>query len=466
LRRAVVACLVLLPVLASADGEVRLPPIFRTVMANGMRLVVAENRELPLVAMTVFVGAGTAQDPPDRLGVAQLTADALLRGAGEWNAPGLARAIEDLGGTIEAAAGYDATILSADFLAEDVDAGIALLRAVLREPRLERGEIRRARDELVGQLVADLEDPSTVANQCLAALLYGAHPYGRAPKGLPATVEDIGAGDVRRFYGQWYRPNNITLTLVGDVRADQAIERLRSAFNDWPASPGGVPVRSAPPQPLHARRVLLVDKPDASQSQIRLAGIAMRRADPDLLPAQVANTMLGGGFSSILIDELRVKRSLTYGAFSAYAARLTGGDFRVSTSTKTETTLQTLDLTLGILDHFRVDVPPAGPLAKAKAFMSGQFARQVETAGALGQRLAEIEFFGLPQDELTTYRRRVDAVTIEGAHRVLEEHQPPTDAMAIVVVGKAAVLRAPLEAKFGPVRVVTPEGCGHLEPSR
>ena len=355
--------------------------------------------------------------------------------------------------------------MSADFLAEDVDAGIALLRAVLREPRLERGEIRRARDELVGQLVADLEDPSTVATQCLGAWLYGAHPYGRPPKGLPATVEDLGAGDVRRFYGQWYRPNNMTITLVGDVRADQAIERLRAAFNDWPASPGGVPVRSAPPEPLRERRVLLVDKPDASQSQIRLGGIAMRRADPDLLPAQVANTALGGGFSSILIDELRVKRSLTYGAFSAYAARLTGGDFRVMTSTKTETTLQALDLTLGILGRFRADVPAAAPLAKAKAFVRGQFARQVETAGALGQRLGEIEFFGLPQDELTTYRRRVDAVTIAGAHRVLEQHQPATDAMAIVVLGKAAVLRAPLEARFGPVRVVTPEGCGHLQSS-
>jgi predicted Zn-dependent peptidase len=462
-KRAVVICLLLVPVLArAASGEIRLPPIFRTVLPNGMRLVVAEDHELPLVAMTVFVGAGTAQDPPAELGVAQLTADALLRGAGKWDAPGLARAIEDLGGTIEAAAGYDATIVSADFLAEDVTAGIDLLRTVLREPRLEGGEIRRARDELLGQLVADLEDPSAVANQCLSAFLYGANPYGRPPKGLPATVEDLGKSEVRGFYARWYRPNNVTLTLVGDVRADRVIERLRAAFQDWPPSPEATPVRSGPPRPLTGRRVLLVDKPDASQSQIRFAGIAMRRADPDLLPAQVANTILGGGFSSILIDELRVKRSLTYGAFSGYAARLTGGDFRVSTSTKTETTLEALDLALGIVDRFRSDVPAPGPLAKAKAYVGGQFARQVETANALGLRLAEIEFFGLPQDELTTYRSRVDAVDAAIAHRVVERHQPAGDALAIVVLGKAAVLRGPLEAKLGPVRVVTPEACGRL----
>lgn len=462
MKRLAVAWLCCMPAFVHASAEVRLPPIYRTVLPNGMRVVVAENHELPLVAMTVFVGAGAAEDPPDALGVAQLTADTLLRGAGAWDAPGLARAIEDLGGSIEAAAGYDATIVSADFLSEDVGAGIELLRAVLREPRLERGEIRRARDELLGQLVADLEDPSAVANQCVAALLYGGHPYGRPLNGRPGTVEDLGAGEVRRFHARWYHPNNMVLTLVGDVRATQAIERLRAAFGDWRANADATPVRSGPPVPLTARRVLLVDKPDASQGQIRFAGVAMKRRDPDLLTAQVANTILGGGFSSLLIDELRVKRSLTYGAYSGYAARLTGGDFRVSTFSKTETTQKTLDLALGVVSRFRSTPPLATALAKAKAFVSGQFARQVETAGALGTRLGEIEFFGLPQDELTTYRRRVESVTVASAYEIVKRHQPPLDAMAIVVLGEAVALRAPLEATYGPVRVVTPEACGQL----
>jgi zinc protease len=459
-------CLACLPATVWADPDLRLPPIFRTVLPNGMRLVVAEDHELPLVAITAFVGVGTAQDPPGQLGLAQLTADALLRGAGRWNAPALARAVEDLGGTIEVEAGYDATILAADFLAEDATAGIDLVRAVLRQPRLERGEIRRARDELVGQLVSDLEEPSTMASQCLGALLYGVHPYGRPPGGLPETVEELGAGDVRGFYARWYHPNNTTLTLVGDVRAAEVIEALRAAFGDWKAEPAAMPVRSGPPQPLASRRILLVDKPDASQSQIRLAGVAMRRADRDLLPAQVANTILGGGFSSILIDELRVKRSLTYGAFSGYAARLVGGDFRVSTATKTATTVEALELTIGILDRFRTSLPAPGPLAKAKAFTDGQFARQIETAKALGLRLAEMEFFGLPEDDLATYRRRIAAVDAASAYQVVRRHQPPTDLMAIVVLGKAAELRAPLEAKFGSVRVVTPAECGRLDAAK
>jgi zinc protease len=213
------------------------------------------------------------------------------------------------------------------------------------------------------------------------------------------------------------------------------------------------------------RRILLVDKPDATQSQIRLAGVSMARADPDLLTAQVGNTILGGGFSSILIDELRVKRSLTYGAFSGYAPRLTGGDFRVSTSTKNETTLQTLDLTVDVVDRFRTALPAPAALAKAKAFVGGQFARQIETGNALGMRLAEIEFFGLPRDELTTYRRRVAAVTDASAHRAVERRQPATAQMAVVVVGKASALRAPLEGRYGSVRVVRPEDCERLPPA-
>ena len=377
MRRLAAACLLLVPVLAAASPDVQLPAVTRTVLPNGMRLVVAENHELPLLSITVFVGAGTAQDPPERLGVAQLTADALLRGAGSWDAPQLARAIEDLGATMDAVAGYDATILSADFLADDLDKGIDILRAVLRDPRLEKAEVRRARDELLAQLSADLEDPSTVANQCFASLLYGDHPYGRPLQGLPSTLPEISAKDVRRFYERWYRPNNTILTLVGDVTAERAIEQLRRAFGDWPAAADAVPVRSAPPQPLTARRVLLIDKPDASQSQIRFGGIALRRSDPELLPAQVVNTILGGGFSSILIDELRVKRSLTYGASSGYSARLTGGDFRVMTFSKTETTMQALDLALAVTDRFRTATPAPTALAKAKAFVSGSFARQV-----------------------------------------------------------------------------------------
>ena len=456
------ALLALLPSLALAAGELHLPPITRVTLENGMRLVVAEDHELPTVQLTLFVGAGAAQDPPDRLGLAEMVADALLRGAGPYDAQELARAIEDLGGRIDAEPGFDATIVSADFLSDDFEAGLALLRAVLREPRFEKDEVRRSRDELLADLKSDLEDPSKIANRCFAAWLYGSYPYGRPQKGTPETVEEIGAREVRRFHDRWYRPNNTILALVGDVTAERALAALRQAFTDWKAEPDAVPQRSGPPTPLAARRVLLVDKPDATQSQIRTGGIAMARNDPDLLTAQVANTALGGGFSSLLIEELRVKRSLTYSAYSGYVPRLLGGDFRMSTFSKTATSVETLTLGLDVLARFRSQPIDPKVLTKAKAYVAGQFALQLETAGALAQRLAEIEFFGLPRDELVTYRSRVAAVDVAAASRAVTEHQPPTDRMAIVVVGPAATLRAPLEAALGPVTVVRPDECDRL----
>jgi len=264
---------------------------------------------------------------------------------------------------------------------------------------------------------------------------------------------------VRDFYDRWYRPNATILVVVGDVTTEDALTGVRKAFGAWHPSPSALAERTPVPARRTARRFLLVDIPDATQTQIRFGNLALRRADPDYTAAQVANTLLGGGFSSRLIDELRVKRSLTYSAWSAFSARLTGGDFRVGTFTKTPTTVETLALALDVTGGIRGGPPAATELAKAKAYLRGQFALKLETPDALAGRLAEIEFQGLPPDELERYRARVAALTPEDIARVAMLHIPPPDTMQLVVVGRAAEIRAPLEARFGAARVVRPDAC-------
>ena len=325
-----------------------------------------------------------------------------------------------------------------------------------------RDEVRRARDEQLAGLIAELEEPAAIAEKCFAAWLYGTHPYAWPVDGRKTSVEDLGRGDVRDFYERWYRPNNTTLVLVGDVRAEDAVARLQAAFGDWTPRADAVPQRAGAPEPVTARRVLLVDKPDATQTQIRIGTIGLARRDPDLLASQVANTILGGGFTSRLIEELRVKRSLTYGASSAFVARKVGGDFRIQTFTKTPTTLQTLQLALQVEDEFRRGPIDPNLVAKAKRFMRGQYPLRLETPDAIAGRLAEIEFYGLPADELETYRSRVAAVTPDVASRAAAAHMASPDKVAIVVVGKASEIRGPLEAAFGSVQVVTPAGCEKL----
>ncbi|HJQ74935.1 MAG TPA: pitrilysin family protein [Gaiellaceae bacterium] len=458
---AVALALVLAGVAPAAD-EIRVPPITRTTLDNGVRLVLAEYHELPLVEVTVIVGAGAAQDPPDRDGLAALTAGALMKGAGKRSAEELARAIESLGGRIDANPGTDGTIVSAEFLAKDVAAGLALLRDVLLEPRFARDEIRRTREEQEANIVSSLEDGSAVAEKCYAAFLYGAHPYGRPVEGRRATVADLGRGDVTDFYERWYRPNNTIVAFVGDLTKGQALAHLKDTFGGWRGRPDAVPPRAAPPAPIGARRVLLVDKPDATQTQIRFGNVAIARNDPRWIPAVVANTILGGGFTSRLVEELRVKRSLTYSAWSTFAARLMGGDFRVGTFTKGPTTVETLRLALDVEGDFRSRPPPAAALEKAKTYLAGQFPLKIESPDALAARLAEIEFHGLSPDELATYRTRVAAVTGADVAATAAALMPDPTAVAVVVVGKASEIREPLTAAFGPLETIAPADCERL----
>jgi zinc protease len=461
-RFLLVALIVGWATLAVAAEELRLPPIHRTTLPNGLRLVVAEYHELPLLNVVMFVGAGAAQDPAGKEGVAMLTASALRRGAGGMSAEAIADAIESLGGSIGATAGTDATIVAAEFLSADVDKGLDLLKKVVREPGLADDEVRRARDEQLATLVAGLEEPSVVAERCFAPWLYGSHPYGLPVDGRNDSVKALTTGDVKAFYDRWYRPNATILVLVGDVKTEDAVKRLEGTFGDWAGRPDAVAVRAGAPEQITERRVLLVDKPDATQTQIRVGAPSMARNDPELLPGQVANTILGGGFTSKLIEELRVKRSLTYGASSAFVARKVGGDFRISTFTKTPTTLETLKLALEVENTFLEKPIDAKLIDKAKRYLNGQFPLRVETPDAIAMRLAEIEFNGLPPDDLSTYRTRVDAVTPDEASRVAREKMFDTKNVAITVVGKASEIKGPLEAAYGPVKVVTPLECDTL----
>jgi zinc protease len=443
----------------AAGGELRLPPVTRVTLENGLRLVVAEQREVPLVEMQLLIGAGAAQDPPGDEGVAALTARALARGAGGRSAVELAREVESLGGEIAAASGTDATIVTAEFLAEDFARGLGLLRDVVVQPTFARDEVRRAREEQVAAILAGLERPAAVAERCFAAFLYGPHPYGRPVDGRIPTVRELGRGDVRDFYDRWYHPGNAILVLVGAVAPDAAVAAAGEAFGAWTGRPEAVPRRAAPPVPVGARRVLLVDKPDATQAQLRFGDVAIARSHPDYLVATIANTILGGGFTSRLVEELRIKRSLTYGAWSMFVARLTGGDFRVSTFTKSPTTVETLRLALEVTGEFRATPPDARALEKAKAYLRGQFPLRLESPDALAARLAELEFHGLPEDELTTYQARVAAVDAAEVAAVAARAMPAPERVAIVVVGRAGEVRAPLEEAFGPVETATPADC-------
>jgi zinc protease len=276
-------------------------------------------------------------------------------------------------------------------------------------------------------------------------------------QGRPATVADLGAKDVRRFYERYYRPNNAVAVVIGDLPADQLVEKMRGALGAW--APGPPPPAPPPiPAPVEQRRVLIVDKPGATQVQIRFGNVAIDRRDPAYVTAQVANTVLGGGFSSRLIQELRVKRSLTYSAWSQFVARRVPGDFRVATFTKVPTTGETVRLALAEVERFRAEPPTERELGKARSFLRGQFPQRMQSPDAIAARLAEIEWYGLGLEELTQFRARVAAVKHDQVAAFIRRAVPSPEATAIVVVGPATEIAPALEG-LGPVQTTTPERC-------
>jgi zinc protease len=443
---------------AAPAREITLPPIDRFTLANGLRVVVAEHRRVPLLAVALVIGSGASQDPSGAEGLATLVGGALRRGTTSRDAQAFTAATERLAGEIDVDVGHDRTIVTADFLARDAAQGLALVGEMVIEPGFRRDEIDRERRELLAHVRARQEDASALASLCFASFLYGRHPYGRPLEGGPSSLDRLDRGDVRAYHDRHYRPNNAVLVAVGAVPPGQLQTEIRAAFGRWEPGLPAPPAPADPPIGTADRRLLLVDKPGATQAHIRVGGLGIARRDPDYVVAQVANTALGGGFTSRLMQALRVERSLTYGVWSSFTARRARGDFRIGTFTAVPTAAKTLEIVLAELERYRREPPGEAETEKARAYLRGQFPLELETAAALATRLAEVEWYGLGVAEVTGFGARVGAVTPPEVAAFVERALPSPTEATIVVIGPARDL-APALAPLGRVETVTMARC-------
>lgn len=444
------------PPIGPPAAAVTMPNVTERVLSNGLTVLVSEYHALPIMRFHLLVPGGAAYDPVGKEGVAELTAALLDQGTTKRSAEELAREVEFLGGQLGANAGTDFSTVAGEFLSKDLDAGLDLFSDVVLHPAFSQGELTRARGLALAGIVAARDNPAAVAEVCYARWLYGAHPYGHLSQGGQASVQKLGRADVQAFYARHYVPDHAVLVIIGDAPADQLLAKAERAFGGWKKGGATLTPPSAPTR-VTGRRILLVDKPDATQTHIRIGNTAIARTDPAYVSAGVMSNILGGGFGSRLIDELRVKRSLTYGASSGFAARKAPGDFRVGTFTKVDTTGEALQVALDVLDGFAAKGATPEELQRAQSLLTGQFPKQLETPGAVAGKLAELSGFGLPRTDLEAYPSRVTATTLADVQRLAKQWVPTTDA-AIVVVGPADKI-APQLAKFGTVVRTTPVGC-------
>jgi predicted Zn-dependent peptidase len=452
MQRALLLFTVLIILAGGAFGQkVHIPPTSRHTLENGLTVILMEYRKVPVVCLRLVTRGGSAQDPEGLEGVASLTTALMREGTVTRTSSEIADAIDFIGGSLSVSAGLEYCAANAEVLAKDLDTGLNLFADVILHPSFPDEEIERQRKQYLASLDAVKENPGSIASISFRRNVYGAHPYGRQSFGTKSSLERMVTKDIRDFYARVFVPDNATLVVVGDFHEAEMLEKVRSTFGAWPRG-GMVELALSPPSIVQGRKVVLVDKPDATQTQIRVGNIGVDIKHPDYVAIAVANTIFGGGFTSRLNDELRVKRSLTYGAGSGFTAYLAGGTYSISTFTKNETIRETIDVILEELRKFRDKGATRDEWKKAHNYMAGEFARSLQTPEALAARMTDIELYGFPKDHLETYIKRINAVSLADVQRVAQKYFLLDD-LLFVLVTPAQHTAAGMEP-YGPVSVV------------
>jgi zinc protease len=426
------------------------PGLDTVVLRNGLTIDRLERTSLPLVELLLLIPSGGAADPPGKEGLASLTAALLSRGSAGKSAAQFAEEVEFLGGVLQADADADRTLIAGEFAARDFETGLTLLAGMVRRPAFSGEEVERERDLLVAARDAALDAPEALAEEALARVLFACHPYARPVEGFRSTLRTLTRDDVTGWHARHFAAGKALLAVVGPIDAARARRAIDRAFGDW--ARGAPAEERLPPLPRVAGRdILLIDRPDATQSQIRVAQATLPRTDPAWPALAVGNAVLGGGFSSRLNDEIRVKRGLAYGIDSYLVPRRAGATFVVATATRNEKAIESLGLVLDLVGRMQKQGLSEEELAAGQSYLAGLAPLRIESPDALAAALVQRRLLGLDPTGFVRYPQELRAVRLDDANAAVRRGLPGED-RAIVVVGPAAALQEPL-GRYGKVTV-------------
>jgi zinc protease len=409
-----------------------LPTPFQTTLENGLRVIVIENDRLPLVSFRLAFFSGDVDDPAGSTGLTSAMASMMVEGTSEYTSLQLAEKIERLGSNISASASDDFTIIAASALSLYSSEILGLLAEVTLRPTFPENELDLYRRNTVENLKFQRSQPSFLAGEQAARLIYGKHPYSIvSPKA--ADIERLDRDALARFHIERLVPNNATMIVVGDVKRDEFLSELNDLFGDWQR--GDVEKNEFPEPPMRdARSLTIVDRPGSAQSNIVLTNLGIRRTDPDYFPLIVMNQILGAGASSRVFMNLREEKGFTYGAYTRLDAKRMEGGFEATAEVRTAVTGDSLKEFFYELERIRTETAGDDELKDAKNFLTGVFPLRAETQEGLTNLIVNQYLYGLPENYLQTYRENIEAVTAERVQQVAAKHVRP-DEMAIVIVG-------------------------------
>ncbi len=454
--------ILLLPLIATAQPDrstppkpgpppsLKLPPIQRFSLRNGVPVVFMERKGVPIVELRILVTSGSASESEANAGITSMTTSMMMEGAGTRDALQLADAIDFLGAETSVSAGLHTTVASLHSPTSKFDDALMLLADIVLRPTFPKKELDRLRSERLNALIQRRDEPRVIASALFDQVLFGkAHPYGIQHAGSKASLGRISTDDLKKQHASMFHAGQATIIVVGDVTKSSVSASLEKAFGSWKKSAKLEPEIPQPKQ-VESRSIFLMHKPDAAQSVIRIGRIGAPRLTEDYYALIVMNTILGGSFSSRLNQNLRERNGFTYGAFSTFSMRPNPGPFTASADVQTDVTDKALTEFMNELRAIREDVPNE-ELTRAKNYVALGYPKDFQTIASIADALEELVQYNLPDSFFNTYIEKILAVSTSDVKRVAQKYIDP-ERIAIIVVGdRGKILDGMKALQLGPI---------------
>ena len=413
-------------------------------LGNGLRVIVARREGVPIVSAELVALSGAELDPPRLSGLASLAAALMTQGTKHHSAPELAAAAEALGGSLDSGAGWNSATVAITVTTPKLDAALGLVAEVAREPVFAPDEIDRVRTQTLDALKVAYASPGTLASLVAERLAYGAGSYGHPAGGTPESLPRITRDNLVSVHRRTFRPDNAVLILTGDINLDAGLALARRHFGSWP-----VPSDPAPPVPHPTAAssgplAAIVDMPNSGQAAVVVALALPDRTGNERAIGAVLNSVLGGGYSSRLNQEIRIKRGLSYGASSGLEARREAALFRAGVQTKNESAAEVVRLVQEEIDRLMKEPVGNDELAARKATLIGGFSRSVETTAGLAAAIRALVIAQRPVGELKSRIEQLEAVTAQDIQRYAADNLVAAR-RRVAVAGEARTFAPALE---------------------
>lgn len=408
--------------LPSGRAPFQLRPFTEVQLDNGLPVLLIPDQSLPYISLVLLIHSGAADDPQGQAGLASLVGDLLNKGTTSRSAVELSDSLAQIGAGFSVSVGQDYTFVSASSLSFHFEPLLRDFAEILTEPTFTQVEVNRVRQRRLAELQRVVDQPTGFAARAFQQILYGTeHPYGRPSSGTLADVRAMRRANIIRYYLTHYRPNNAQLAVVGNFNQDSIQEDLNRALANWEARERP-PLELAQFPEINGRQVHMVHKGDLTQTQILIGHGGIQRTDPDFLTLRVANSILGGAFSSRLMDEIREVRGLTYSVSSEIGSGRDRGLFSIRSFTRHEKAGETVQVALGVLEKLIEEGVTDREVRDAKALLKGIFPRAIETPERLAQNLLILRYHGIGDDYLRDYFRNLDRIRARDVNRAIRKH--------------------------------------------